>query len=136
MSHVSFEELSEVIGVGAAAALCDEHGGTTITVPGRQRASHPIVRTVGAEAAKKLHAYYGPGRLSLPLGPTRGEAGRRAHAARLIEMGYSVAEAARLADVHERTVWRTKARVRDIDAPLLDQIPEPHRGGARKLTEG
>lgn len=120
MSAVSFEELVETIGVAAAKELCDEHGGTTIVVSSRPRPNHPVVQTIGPDAAKRLFEHFSSGRLSLPLGPSRGQSGRRAQALKLVGKGYSVAEAARLADVHERTVYNAKRAERESSSPLLD----------------
>lgn len=120
MSSVSFDDLREAIGLQAALKLCDEHGGTTVTVPARPKVSHPIARAIGLQDAKRLNAVFGNTRLSLPLGPTRGERGRRTRVAQLLDQGYSAPEAARLADVHERTVWNVKARKRHSEVPLFD----------------
>lgn len=122
MSAVSWEDLQATIGLQAALKLCDEYGGTTVIVPARPKATHPIARAIGAEAAKILYRSYGNTRLSLPLGPTRGQRGRRTRVAQLIDQGYSVPEAARLADVHERTVYNVKATQRHVETPLLDRL--------------
>ena len=120
MSAVSFEDLRTTIGLQAALQLCDEHGGTTVTVPARPKATHPISRAIGLEAARLLNKHFGNARLSLPMGPTRGQRGRRTQVAKLLSSGYSVPEAARLADVHERTVYNVRRRSKDAAAPLLD----------------
>ncbi len=120
MSAVSFEELSEVIGQQAALKLCDEHGGTTIVVSSRPRPNHPVVRAVGPDAARLLFLRFSNGRLSLPLGPARGQSGRRMRVMQYLDNGYSTAEAARLADVHERTAWNVKRARRESSQPLLD----------------
>ncbi len=131
MSAVSFVELKESVGLQAAADLCDEFGGTTITVPARPKATHPLARALGLEAVRRLYATFGAQRLSLPLGPNRGQAGRRAHAARLINAGWSVSEAARMADMHERTAWYIKRDINSADAPLLDRLPADAQGRGR-----
>ncbi len=120
MSAVSFDDLSAAIGVQAALALCDEHGGTTVTVPARPKATHPISRAIGVDAAKKLNAVFGNARLSLPMGPTRGQRGRQVKVAQLLDKGFSKPEVARLADVHERTVYNIQRAAKESPAPLLD----------------
>lgn len=134
MSAVSFVDIKAAIGLQAAAELCDEFGGTTITVPARPKATHPLARALGIETVKKLYAVFGNQKLSLPLGPNRGQAGRRAHAARLIEQGWSVTEAARQADMHERTAWNIKAEMREGAGPLFDALPEAQRGSNRRTV--
>lgn len=136
MSAVSFVELKQAVGLQAAADLCDEFGGTTITVPARPKAGHPLVRALGIDAVRRLYAIFGAQRLSLPLGPNRGQAGRRAHAARLIGAGWSVSEAARMADMHERTAWNIKRDARSAEAPLLDRLPAEARGHGRLSGDG
>jgi Mor family transcriptional regulator len=61
------EELSAVVGDGKAMEIAIRWAGRALSVPGHITQDHPIALTIGFEAAKKLCAAYGPGRIDMPL---------------------------------------------------------------------
>lgn len=53
-----FEELAEVIGRDAVAALCASLGGTRTYVPRTMQPDHPIAAAIGLEPAQRLAEYF------------------------------------------------------------------------------
>lgn len=65
-------QLVELIGMGATLRLCHDFGGTEVYFPKRLSADHPIVASVGMDAAQKLAEFAGQpssgGTLDVPRG--------------------------------------------------------------------
>jgi len=59
-------ELKDVVGPGAALAICAKWGGRTLYIPSRARADHPLSLLLGAEAATRLCTAMAGDRLSVP----------------------------------------------------------------------
>lgn len=107
-------DLVDLVGAPAAAALARDFGGVRLYLPSqaRLRADHPLVRSVGAEAARRIVDRFGGGPLEVPLGPhARTAALARAIRQRLLA-GQSEAQIARACGVHIRTVRRHRAALR------------------------
>ena len=111
-------EIADIAGEEAALKIAAYAGGTSQYIPGRASDDHWLVKAVGREAADKICAHFGNftayGRAtgqaySIPLGPMGTRRAARRLVARELAKGTSARDAARLAGVHERTVWRVKA---------------------------
>ncbi|SFQ13983.1 hypothetical protein SAMN05421853_10290 [Roseivivax halotolerans] len=87
-------------------------GGTRIEVPQTARRSK-LSKIIGPDGVARLIATFGPGRLVLPMGDVRGQAGRRAHAKRLLTEGAATRDVARQADLHTRSVERYRRQLRE-----------------------
>lgn len=61
------EDMAEIVGEGKAMEIAIRWAGRSLSVPGHINPEHPISLTIGFEAAKKLCAAYGPGRIDMPL---------------------------------------------------------------------
>jgi hypothetical protein len=106
-------------GLRAALAVAEAKGGREAHFPFRAPDDHWLTQAVGRAAADIICAHFrstqrGGVRLLVPLGPHNFYARARRHAARLSREGASAAEAARLAGLHTRTVWRVRARMKDV----------------------
>ena len=117
-TQVPWHALVKLTGETGAVKLCAEFGGTRIVLPMRVRATHPVAQLAGAEAMKRLIDSYGAGSIMLPQGPDRGPGGRRRRVEQYLAQGFSTAEAARLADVHQRTARRVSVRRKASQAEL------------------
>ena len=115
--------IAEAAGQQAALTLAREVGGTEISIPSRPRARSPLAKMIGLDAARAIAAHVGHGRVLIPMAGLKGQAGRRAACARLQAQGLSATKAAIAADVHERTAWRARRRVRNpARLPLFDAV--------------
>jgi len=108
-----YAEMVELIGREAALALCRKYGGQVIYTPAPDRLSenHPLVKTIGWEAAVKLAGSWQGSTCALPYGP---EAGIRnelqAQVLDLAGQGISVNGIAKLTGLTNRAVRRIKNR--------------------------
>jgi hypothetical protein len=117
-------EIAEVAGADAAWELAREKGGLTIFIPAHARSGHWLVKLLGQEAADKICAHYrhlspegrfNGGMLLIPMAASA-QAARRWHD--VLRSGLSATGQAKAMGVHERTVWRRRARHRsDDDSP-------------------
>jgi hypothetical protein len=60
------KDLKDVVGPGAALAICAEWGGNTLYVPARAHPAHPLCRLLGEETANLLCAAMSGDRLAVP----------------------------------------------------------------------
>lgn len=104
-----------------ALKLAARFGGQRIKIPARPRETSPIAQCVGLEPARAIVDAIGHGEIAIPMAHLRGAGGRRSAVAKAIREGKSVATAARIADVHERTAWRVKSAMADNSLPLFDR---------------
>ena len=100
-------EIADAAGVAAALQLVRELGGREIKLSAKPTGK--LARIVGAEAARQIVAALGNEKITVPMAHLRGQAGRRAAAARMLDQGASISQVAGAVDVHERTVFRVKA---------------------------
>lgn len=102
--------VAEAAGVEAALKLSQERGGTRIYVPRKLPADHWLVSLIGMAGANALRERYAGENIDLPLG-VGGSAQNARLAARLaLDGGASVAQAARVAGLTERTVYALRSR--------------------------
>jgi len=108
-----YSELSEVIGEKATKALCEAFGGTTIYVPYRAYRGHPLAAIIGIEALDALSKYLRVGRTGVRLSLPRGVMPRmlRERIETMDKEGKSAREIALACRVHERTVFRHRAKL-------------------------
>ncbi|MEM1077437.1 MAG: helix-turn-helix domain-containing protein [Pseudomonadota bacterium] len=118
-------ELVEAIGEDRALALLQSRGGTEINIPVHGEGSQ-LERILGTEACARMIAYFGPGKLRLPMGPERGQTARRARGMQLFAQGRSTRDVAQLCDVAERTAERWKSE-RHNGQVTKQRLPAPER---------
>lgn len=113
-------EIAEVIGVAAALKLSSELGGQELKLSDRKGGK--LAGVIGDAAAVALVEAFGKGeKLTVPMAHLRGQRGRQAALARMMDAGLSNAKAAQAADVHERTARRQRRRLREAaPLPLFD----------------
>ncbi|OCP17454.1 MULTISPECIES: hypothetical protein [unclassified Ensifer] len=121
-------DIADIVGPEVALAIAQSHGGTRVAIPPRAEPGHWLTELVGEEVADKICrglAILEDGRLKgvrsevIPLGPSSvlKQARRRAHQA--LTNGASAREAARHSGLHERTIWRMKAKTDDDQGSLF-----------------
>lgn len=111
-------QIEAVVGLKIALAVAERFGGTVISLSAAEGAA--LAEAVGTAAAEKIVHALGRGRITIPMANVRGQRGRRAAVAQLVAKGVSARDAALACDVHERTVWRVKARPKTApEAPGL-----------------
>lgn len=111
--------IADVIGLEATVRLLRWRGGCEIAVPVRPEGS-ALAREIGDDAARRMVAHFGPGKLLLPMASVRGAGARRAQALEMLERGASLAEVALACDLHTRTVSRLRAQ---LDAGCQPELP-------------
>ena len=107
-------DVVELLGEGPMLRLAHEFGGTQIYVPQAARIGpeHPLARSLGLANAQRFAGAFGPGHLTVPLGPTAaGERCRRA-AIQALSEGKSNRIAARRAGMTTRGVEMIRARIK------------------------
>lgn len=110
--------IAEAAGPAAALKLARELGGTELKLSGRRGGK--LARIVGLNEARAIVEALGHTKIMVPMAGLRGARGRREAAARMLRAGASASRAALACDVHERTIWRIKARS-PSPAPLFDE---------------
>lgn len=112
-------DVADVAGVRVALELARRHGGQVLNVSDVKGTA--FVLAVGEEAARLLVQRIGRARVVVPMAQVRGQNGRRAALAAMLANDATVSQAAEACDVHTRTAWRVKARVKDEpgDQPSL-----------------
>lgn len=124
MTHLTgiLAEIEAATDRRTAEKLAIRFGGQRIKLPARPRETSPLAKCVGLDAATAIVDAIGHGEVQIPMAHLRGTGARRCAVARLIQEGKSVASAAQIADVHERTAWRIKSRMADEGLPLFDRV--------------
>ena len=113
-------EIADIAGAAVALEIARSHGGTRVTIPPRAEPDHWLTELVGLEIADRicrgLAVVDADGRPTavrrevLPLGPASALKLARRRAAEALQKGASARTAAREAVLHERTIWRMKAK--------------------------
>lgn len=106
--------MAAAAGRDAAIALAEAFGGRALYVPARASKSHPIARAIGLEAARALSDLRGPGRVDVPLGPTRDSFAPRVR--RYLAAGMAADAIARRVGCTRRTVFRIKSDLKQNGA--------------------
>lgn len=115
--------IADIVGPEIALEIARSHGGTRISIPPRAEADHWLTKLVGIETADRicrgLATMDAEGKMRgvtqeiMPLGPASLLKRARMQAREALDGGTSAREAARQAGLHERTIWRMKAKDKD-----------------------
>jgi hypothetical protein len=108
-------EIADVAGVEAAWALARAHGGMTAYITLAPIEGHWLVEAVGREAAARICEKFGGLRILIPQARI---AQQQERLVKSLEAGLSISQAVSVSGMHERTVFRTKKR-------LKEQLGEP-----------
>lgn len=103
-------EIERVAGKSAAERLALHAGGTEMTFSPRPKGA--LAKIVGAEAAKLIAQEFGGQKFTIPMAHLRGQKGRRAQVAQMLAAEASNNTAAKVCDVHERTVRRVREKLK------------------------
>lgn len=121
-------EIADIVGPEIALTIAQSHGGTHVSIPPRAEAGHWLTELVGMEVSDQICrglAILEDGRLKgvrrevLPLGPASILKQARRRASHALNEGASAREAARHSGLHERTIWRMKAKTDDDQGSLF-----------------
>ncbi|MDH0908836.1 hypothetical protein N5C66_05910 [Rhizobium pusense] len=112
--------IADIAGPTVALQIAQSHGGTRVSIPPRAEDDHWLTELVGKDVADRicrgLATLDAEGRLKginseiIPLGPTSLLQSARRKARQALDEGRSVREAARIAGLHERTIWRMTSK--------------------------
>lgn len=122
-------DIADIVGPEIALEIARSHGGTRVSIPASAEPDHWLTELVGLETAEKickgLSTIDGDGKRNgirreiLPLGPASALRAARKRARKALEDGASARAAAREAGLHERTIWRMKAKDDDKQGELF-----------------
>jgi hypothetical protein len=103
-------QIEQAIGLDLTVRLLKRRGGCELHIP-RRVAGSTLAEIVGEDAAAKIVAALGPGKVLLPCGHLRGQFARRADAKAMLRAGKSLLEVALTCDIHTRTASRLRAEI-------------------------
>lgn len=104
-------EIAEAAGHEAAWSLAQAHGGQRVFIPAQAEPDDWLARLVGLDAAQKICALYRVnGYGATILIPMARLATARALLAKALDGGATAKEAAGISGLHERSVYRARAR--------------------------
>ncbi|MDD2870103.1 helix-turn-helix domain-containing protein [Neomegalonema sp.] len=106
----SLRLIAEVAGREAAVSLAQDYGGSQIYINARLDLDHPLVRSIGMEAAASVLEAMGPGRMEVPLWLASHNHKIARRIVEMLALGRSEAQIARALGCHIRTVRRHRAR--------------------------
>ena len=122
-------DIADIVGPEVALEIARSHGGTRVSIPADAQPDHWLTKLVGMSTAEKickgLSTIDGDGKRNgirgeiLPLGPASALRSARRRAKDALDSGASAREAAREAGLHERTIWRMKAKDDDRQGELF-----------------
>jgi hypothetical protein len=117
------EAMAETVGLEDAMRLCWRVGGTRVYVPrpdslARLPRTHWLIACLGRAAAAAFAEAFGGGPINVPRGPNI----LYVHA--LAAQGESTRAIAAQLRISERSVWRHRARLRELDLPPIDVTPQ------------
>lgn len=122
-------DIADIAGVEVAYEIARSHGGTRVSIPPRAVQGHWLTELVGFETADRICqglATLDPdGKLRgvqnevIPRGPASILRAARRRAQEALDEGMSTREAARASGLHERTIWRMKAKEDDGQGSLF-----------------
>jgi Homeodomain-like domain len=112
--RLTVEQLAEVCGPEAAAALAAAFGGTRLYLALQPTPDSEIARAIGLEAARKIGARHGGEVIEIPLIKSRAQRHKdRAQIVELREQGLSIPAIARRVRCSMRHVYNVLAAERD-----------------------
>ncbi len=113
-------DIADIAGNDAAYKIASAVGGTRVSIPPRAVEGHWLTELLGYDVAdticRGLATLDPEGRMRgvrdemVPRGPAAILKVARRRAAEALESGKSAREAARISGLHERTIWRMKAK--------------------------
>ena len=116
-------DIADIVGPEIALEIARSRGGTRISIPPRAESDHWLSHLVGLETAdqicKGLATMDAEGNMRgvsqeiIPLGAASLLKRARKQARDALGDGMSARDAARSAGLHERTIWRIKAKDKD-----------------------
>ncbi|TCU35430.1 hypothetical protein [Rhizobium azibense] len=122
-------EIADITDAETALLVAQSHGGVRVSIPPRAEEDHWLTDLLGFEVADRicrgLAVVDADGRLKgiqrevLPLGPASVLKSARRRAAHALQAGANPREAARIAGLHERTIYRMKADADDGQGELF-----------------
>jgi len=122
-------DIAEIAGNDAAYKIASAVGGTRVSIPPRAIEGHWLTELLGfpeADAICRGLATLDPdGKLrgvrdeTIPKGPAAIMRAARRRAYEALECGKSARDAARISGLHERTIWRMKAKDNDGQGELF-----------------
>jgi ActR/RegA family two-component response regulator len=109
-------------GYGAALTLAAAFGGAELYIPTPDRLGeeHPLALALGLAVARAVAKAIGHGKVIVPLGPLSQTRQKWQAYSRMAEAQTPNAKMARALGVHQRTIERYNARVRDGEDPEPD----------------
>ena len=107
------QQIADCTSPQVAITLAKEVGGTVVSIPRHPKAHNKLAKLIGLDNLQAIAKDIGWGEFLIPAGEYRGQGSRKRVIQRLAEDGYSTQEIARVTDCHERTVRRTKSRLRN-----------------------
>lgn len=114
--------VAEATSLPVALRLAADLGGTRLWLPERPQPGSALVQAVGQEAAERICDALGPGKVTIPLGPTATFMRRAKRIRELLAEGHSQSEIARLLHIHVRTVERHASRAGGGDDPRQGRL--------------
>lgn len=102
--------VAEAAGVEAALKLAQAKGGIRIYVPHKIPPDHWLLPLIGPAGAEALQKHYAGEKIALPLGLSGVLQNARLAARQALDEGASVAQAARVAGLSERSVYAMLSR--------------------------
>ena len=122
-------DIAEIAGNDAAYKIASAVGGTRVSIPPRAIEGHWLTKLLGYDQADEICrglATLDPdGKLRgvrdeiIPRGPAAILSAARRRAFEALENGKSARDAARISGLHERTIWRMKAKEDDDQGSLF-----------------
>jgi hypothetical protein len=122
-------DIADIAGNDAAYKIASSVGGTRVSIPPRAVEGHWLTELLGFELANEICtglATLDPdGKLRgvrdelIPRGPASILKVARRRALEALEKGASARDAARISGLHERTIWRMKAKEEDGQGELF-----------------
>lgn len=122
-------QIADIVGPAVALEIAQTYGGTRVSIPPQAVEDHWLTHLVGMEDAQKIcrglatlspdGRFKGVHREIMPLGPASLVKNARRRAQQALREGKSVSDAARIAGLHERTIWRMKSKRDDDQGELF-----------------
>lgn len=109
--HGILEDLGAEIGYTATSAVVAWFGGGNLYVPATTSEDHPLARTIGMPAFRRLVAAWGGETLWIPINHAHEIDKRSREAANLLNRGMGSKKVAQVLGISERRVQQLRARL-------------------------